>query len=67
MSINTEAIDNNLDHLTEDEIAMLRGLRMRGWAVCMFAPWESGEASQEQIEDAMAEAGWEAINFWSDK
>lgn len=65
MSINTEAADNNLDNLTEDEIAMLRGLRMRGWAVCMFAPWELDGVPQQRVEGDMAEAGWDTINFWA--
>jgi hypothetical protein len=63
--MNTHAIEHGLDHLSPEELATLRALHARGWAVCAFAPWEMGSATQEQIEDAMAEAGWDSIDFYN--
>lgn len=53
----------DLDHLSEEEITTVRGLRARGWAVCLFTPDEMGKATEEQVEDAMAEAGWLQIDW----
>ena len=49
--------------LTPEDAAVLRGLRKAGFAVCVFQPHEIGNSDPEQIEDAMAEAGWHQINF----
>lgn len=65
--MNTHAIEHGLDHLSPEEMNTLRALHARGWAVCAFAPWEMNGAEQEQIEDAMAEAGWDAIDFYGER
>jgi hypothetical protein len=49
--------------LTPEDVNYLRGLRAAGCAVCVFLPHEVEEADPEAIEDAMAEAGWNQINF----
>lgn len=66
MSINASAADNDLDHLTPAEISVMRSLRERGWAICMFTPWEIAKADPSRVEDAMAEAGWRQID-WSNE
>jgi len=60
-TFNSSAADNDLDHLTEPELTTLRSLRDRGWAVCLFAPFEVNGANPERVSDAMAEAGWRQI------
>ena len=63
-SMNDAAKAQGLDHLTPNEIAMLRSLRERGWAVCLFTPWEiNGVCDQSDVEDAMASAGWDVIEW----
>lgn len=54
--MNSEAADNDLDHLTLDEVKALTSLRNRGWAVCLFGPWELGQAKPHRVEEAMAQA-----------
>ena len=49
--------------LTPEDATVLRGLRKAGFAVCVFQPHEIGNSDPDQIEDAMAEAGWHQINF----
>jgi len=49
--------------LTPEDVAFLRGLRAVGCAVCVFLPHEVEGTDPEAIEDAMAEAGWNQINF----
>jgi len=49
--------------LTPEDIAALKGLRKAGCAVCVFLPHEIGDIDPDNIEDAMAEAGWNQINF----
>jgi hypothetical protein len=49
--------------LTPEDITYLRGLRAVGCAVCVFLPHEVAEADSDDIEDAMAEAGWNQITF----
>lgn len=53
--------DNN--ELQEHELLVLRSLHARGFAICVFTPSEMGGATQENIDDAMAEAGWREVNF----
>jgi hypothetical protein len=53
--------DNN--DLQEYELLALSSLRARGFAVCVFTPEEMGEAPEDDVEDAMAQAGWREINF----
>ncbi len=61
-SMNDVTKAQGLDHLTPNEIAMLRALRERGWAVCLFTPWEiNGVCDLSDVEDAMASAGWDEI------
>jgi hypothetical protein len=63
-SMNDTAAANGLDHLTPNEITMLRSLRERGWAICLFTPWEiNGACDQSDVEDAMASAGWDVIEW----
>lgn len=47
--------------LTEGDLAVLRGLRDAGCAVCVFMPDEVGDASLDDVEDAMCAAGWDTI------
>jgi hypothetical protein len=51
------------DELQEHELRALRSLRARGFAVCVFTPEEMGEAPEDDVGGAMAEAGWRQINF----
>jgi len=51
------------NELQEHELLALSSLRARGFAVCVFTPSEMGEAPEDDVEDAMAEAGWRQINF----
>lgn len=51
-----------MNELSQAEVAMLRNLQGRGFAVAIFTPTETGDASPEAIEDAMIGAGWSVIN-----
>ena len=49
--------------VNENELAVLKALHARGFAVCVFTPDEMCNVLQEEVEDAMAEAGWREIDF----
>jgi hypothetical protein len=49
--------------LNPSDIAVLRSLHDRGFAVCVFTPEEIGNAEQEEVEDHMCHGGWATINF----
>lgn len=49
--------------LSLEDITVLRSLRDRGFAVCIFTPEEIGGADKDEVEDAMTEGGWRQINF----
>jgi hypothetical protein len=49
--------------VNENELAVLKALHARGFAVCVFTPDEMVNTLQEEVEDAMAEAGWREIDF----
>lgn len=49
--------------MTEEELKVLQDLHDRGYAVCVFTPEELGPAPNEEVESAMAEAGWRQIDF----
>ena len=49
--------------LSEQDIALLRDLRKRGFAVAVFTPSEVGDTDPESIEDTMIEAGWRRIEY----
>ena len=48
--------------LTELELLVLRDMRRKGYALCLFTPQEVGDAVQEDVEDAMCAGGWYAIH-----
>jgi len=50
-----------MNTLNENEIAMVRGLRQKGFAVCIFNPDELGDASPDKAEERMCAAGWDVI------
>lgn len=52
--------------MKENEIQMLRELRVRGYAVVVFTPDELEGASQDQVEDLMIQRGWDAIEDLKD-
>ena len=52
--------------LTPEDIAVLRSLREKGCAVCVFLPDEMENSDPEQVEDAMCEGGWRQIEFDND-
>lgn len=52
--------------LTPEDIAVLRGLRKVGCAVCVFLPHEMENSDPDQVEDAMCEGGWQQIHFDDD-
>ena len=52
--------------LKQDEIKVLRELRVKGFAVVVFAPDELAGASQDTVEDLMIERGWDAIEDLKD-
>lgn len=54
-------VPNESEPLTQAEIATLRGLRGRGFAVVLFNPTELRGADLEQIEGLMIERGNIAI------
>lgn len=62
-TINSSAADHDLEHLSPEELSLLRSLHQRGWAVCLFAPWELDGAAPDRVCDAMAEAGWRQIEW----
>ena len=45
------------DILSPEELAVLRALRARGWAVAVFSPDEVGDTDPEDVEGQMIEAG----------
>ncbi len=48
--------------MTEQELAALRALRDKGYAVCVFAPCEMRGADQSHVEDRLVELGWDVID-----
>ena len=54
------------DCMTPAEAAVMRGLNARGFAYCIFTPKELDGVDPEKVNDAMAEAGWEMIDFWKE-
>jgi predicted Zn-dependent protease len=62
-----EEMERMSESLTDNEIDMIRKLRDRGFAVSVFTPEERGNASVEDIEDAMVEAGWYNIRFMEEQ
>lgn len=52
--------------LTKEDIDMMRSLRARGCAVCVFLPEEMENSDPDQVEDAMIEGGWRQIHFDDD-
>ena len=59
----SEQDQTNPNELQYDELRALRSLRARGIAVCVFTPEEMGEAPEDGVADAMAQAGWREIHF----
>ena len=54
----------NIDtSLTDEQILVLRQLREKGFAVCVFKPEEMAYSEPCDVEDAMCEGGWRQINF----
>jgi hypothetical protein len=47
----------NGDILSPEELAVLRALRARGWAVAVFSPDEVGDTDPEDVENQMVAAG----------
>lgn len=47
----------NDDTLAQADIEYLRGLRERGFAVCIFTPKELEHSNREGVEDIMCSAG----------
>lgn len=45
------------DTLSPEELAVLRALRVRGWAVAIFTPEEVGDTDPEDVEGQMIAAG----------
>jgi hypothetical protein len=45
------------DILSPEELAVLRALRARGWAVAIFSPDEVGDTDPEDVEGQMIAAG----------
>lgn len=52
--------------LKQDEIKVLRELRVKGFAVVVFTPDELAGASQDTVEDLMIQRGWDAIEDLKD-
>lgn len=53
----------NQTNLNDDEVKVLRSLRERGFAVCVFTPDEVNHSDPCDVEDSMCQAGWNQINF----
>lgn len=47
--------------MSTDEWAAINSLRSKGYAVCIFAPEELGDAVRRTVEDALCVRGWEVI------
>jgi len=47
----------NGDILSPEELAVLRALHARGWAVAVFSPDEVGDTDPEDVENQMVAAG----------
>ena len=47
--------------ISEQEWEVIRRLRQEGCAVVIFLPEEIRDASSEDVEDRMTEAGWQVI------
>jgi hypothetical protein len=56
-----------VDDLNEEELEMIRNLRDRGFAIAVFTPEELGEVDPMRFEDAMVDAGWDAIEALKDE
>lgn len=53
--------------LTETELAFLRDLQRRGFAIVVFTPDELGDAIPESVESIMIERAWDFINPTGDE
>lgn len=49
--------DDEDNILSPEELAVLRVLRARGWAVVVFSPDEVGDTDPEDVEGQMIAAG----------
>ena len=47
--------------LTPEEIEVIRKIRGRNFAVCIFVPSEMPHSDPEHIEEVMCQAGWSKI------
>ena len=56
----------SMHQLTPEDIAVLRGLRKVGCAVCVFLPHEMENSTPDDVDDALCEGGWRQINFDND-
>lgn len=50
-----------MEELSEQDRGVIRRLRQEGCAVVVFLPEEIRDASSEDVEDRMIEAGWNCI------
>lgn len=49
--------------LTPQDIQVLRSLEARGFAVAVFTPAELKGVDEEEVQEAMIQAGWEQITY----
>jgi hypothetical protein len=47
--------------MTEEQFRVIQALRDEGHAVTVFEPGELNGADKEEVEEAMAQRGWEMI------
>lgn len=51
--------------MSTEELAVINGLRDRGYAICIFNPDELRGADPWDIENSMCMKGWDAIDWYA--
>lgn len=54
------------NNLTPEEVAVIDGLKARGFAVIVWNPEELGSANPRKVEDRSIELGWDVIEALGD-
>ena len=48
--------------MTDEEVEVIRKMRMRGFAVVIFTPKELMGAPEDDVESRLVELGWDVID-----
>jgi len=63
--VKTLVAGSEMDHVTEEEMVVLRRLAARGFAVVVIEPSELRGAHPSKVEERLIELSWEIINDYA--